>query len=263
MIHKTAVILCGGKGTRLGSLGKKIPKSLVKIHKYPIIWYIVNALHYHSINHFILPLGYKGHLIKNYLKKNKEFNNLNIDLIDTGLETTISRRIFYIRNKIKSENFVLLNGDAIFDFNLSKILNKHKKNNFDITFLGCSAPLNYGIVGIKNKKIISFERDIEFDLVKSKKKENFSGYTFSGISVIKSKLVKNNFKSYLNFEREFYPKIIKKHKSNFESISGFWHSIDNIKDINILNQNESIKKYRNIQKIQKKLKFNEKKFMEK
>ena len=62
----------------------------------------------------------------------------------------------YIRNKIKSENFVLLNGDAIFDFNLSKILNKHKKNNFDITFLGCSAPLNYGIVGIKNKKIISF-----------------------------------------------------------------------------------------------------------
>ena len=66
MIHKTAVILCGGKGTRLGSLGKKIPKSLVKIHKYPIIWYIVNALHYHSINHFILPLGYKGHLIKNY-----------------------------------------------------------------------------------------------------------------------------------------------------------------------------------------------------
>ena len=54
MIHKTAVILCGGKGTRLGSLGKKIPKSLVKVHKYPIIWYIVNALHYHSINHFIM-----------------------------------------------------------------------------------------------------------------------------------------------------------------------------------------------------------------
>ena len=124
MIHKTAVILCGGKGTRLGLLGKKIPKSLVKIHKYPIIWYIVNALRYHSINHFILPLGYEGHLIKNYLKKNKECNNLNIDLIDTGLETTISRRIFYIRNKIKSENFVLLNGDAIFDFNLSKILGR-------------------------------------------------------------------------------------------------------------------------------------------
>ena len=163
MNYKTAVILCGGKGTRLGSLGKKIPKSLVKIHKYPIIWYIINALYHHSINHFILPLGYKGNLIKKYLKKNKKFNNLNIDLIDTGLETTISQRIFYIRNKIKSENFVLLNGDAIFDINLSEILNKHKKNKFDITFLGCSAPLSYGIVGVRNKKIISFERNMKFD----------------------------------------------------------------------------------------------------
>ena len=68
---------------------------------------------------------------------------------------------------------------------------------------------------------------------------------------------------YINFEKEFYPKIIKKHKSNFESIRGFWHSIDNIKDINILNQNENIKKYRYIKKIQKKLKSNEKKFLEK
>ena len=55
MNYKTAVILCGGKRTRLGSLGKKITKSLVKIHKYPIIWYIINALYHHSINHFILP----------------------------------------------------------------------------------------------------------------------------------------------------------------------------------------------------------------
>ena len=44
MNYKTAVILCGGTGTRLGLLGKKIPKSLVKIHEYPIIWYIINVL---------------------------------------------------------------------------------------------------------------------------------------------------------------------------------------------------------------------------
>ena len=76
-------------------------------------------------------------------------------------------------------------------------------------------------------------------------------------------MLKNKFENYINFEKEFYSRIIKKHKSNFESISGFWHSIDNIKDINILNQNENIKKYRNIKKIQKKFKSNEKKFLEK
>ena len=48
----SAVILCGGKGTRLGQLGKKIPKPLVKIHGYPIIWYIINILKRNSFNHF-------------------------------------------------------------------------------------------------------------------------------------------------------------------------------------------------------------------
>ena len=68
MINKTAIILCGGKGTRLGSLSKKIPKCLVKIHSYPIIWFIINILKKNSFNHFILPVGYKGEIIKNYIK---------------------------------------------------------------------------------------------------------------------------------------------------------------------------------------------------
>ena len=68
-VLKTAVILCGGKGTRLGSLSKKIPKSLVKINDKPIIWYIIKNLIKNSFNHFILPVGYKGRLIESYIKK--------------------------------------------------------------------------------------------------------------------------------------------------------------------------------------------------
>ena len=66
---RTAVILCGGKGTRLGSLSKKIPKSLVKIQNKEILWYIINILKINKFNHFILPIGYKGKLIKNFIKK--------------------------------------------------------------------------------------------------------------------------------------------------------------------------------------------------
>ena len=69
MKYKTAIILCGGKGTRLGAIGKKIPKSLIKIHNTEILWYIIMMLKKNSFNHFILPVGYKGKLIKNYLKK--------------------------------------------------------------------------------------------------------------------------------------------------------------------------------------------------
>ena len=169
----SAIILCGGRGTRLGNLGKKIPKTLVKIHGKPILWYILKSLLKNSINHFILPLGYKGNQIKKYIDTDKELKRLNIDLVETGLDTNISKRIFLVKNKIKSKNIVLLNGDAIFEFNLEKIFKNHLSKKIDITFLGCSAPLSYGIVGIKSGKIKSFERDIEFNFVKTYKRKKF------------------------------------------------------------------------------------------
>ena len=58
--NKTAVILCGGKGTRLGNIGKKIPKTLVKIQGEEILWFIISSLLKNNFQNIILPLGYKG-----------------------------------------------------------------------------------------------------------------------------------------------------------------------------------------------------------
>lgn len=246
---RSAIILCGGKGTRLGSIGKKIPKTLVKIQGKPILWYIINALKRNSITNLILPLGYKGNLIKKYITKNPEFKNINFELINTGESTSISKRIFFVKERIKSKNLVLLNGDAIFNFNLKKIFNNHVKNNYDITFLGCSASLSYGVIGIKKKKIVSFKREIDFDKVYSTKVKNIYGYVFSGISIINANLIKNNFNSSYNFEKEFYPKIIKRKNTNFKFIDGFWYSIDNPKDINSLNNKINKINFNKVKKI--------------
>lgn len=259
---RTAVILCGGKGSRLGELGKKIPKTLVKVQSKPVLWYILNILKKNSFNHFILTLGYRGSMIKEYLKNNKNFNNFNIEAIPTGSNASIAQRIFKIKNKIRSNNFLLLNSDAIFDDNLNKFYNNHERKKYGITFLGCSAKLNLGIVGKVKNKIVSFERDIDFNSVKKKNYSNFVGYVYSGISIISNKILRLNFKNFINFEKKFYPKIIKKYKSNFESMNGFWYSIDNVKDINIAN-NKVFKKYLLIKKIKKKLIIYEKKFLEK
>lgn len=257
----SAIILCGGKGTRLGNLGKKIPKTLVKIQGKPILWYIIKVLKKNLINHLIFPLGFKGNLIKKYLKKIKEFKNINFDLISTGLETSISKRIFFIKNKIKSKHLVLLNGDAIFDFNLKKILNIHIKKNYDITFLGCSASLSYGVVAIKKNKIAGFKREINFDKVHSNKVKSTYGHVFSGISIIKSDLLKKNFKFNYDFEKEFYPKIIKRKNVNFTQINGFWYSIDNLKDIDNLKVKINKKNFNKVRKLKKKL--NNENFLEK
>ena len=91
METRTAIILCGGKGSRLGSIAKKLPKTLVKIHSNPILWFVLKNLQRNKFNHLILPIGYKGNMIRNYLIKNKkEFRNLKIDVVKTGIDTTIA-----------------------------------------------------------------------------------------------------------------------------------------------------------------------------
>ena len=68
MKFKSVIILYIGKGTRLGSISKKIPKALVKIQKKEILWYIINFLKKNNFNHFILPLGYKIDYMKKFYK---------------------------------------------------------------------------------------------------------------------------------------------------------------------------------------------------
>ena len=174
---KTAVILCGGKGTRLGQLGKKIPKCLVKIHKKPIIWYIIKTLKKNSFNHLILPIGYRGKMVKKYLNQ-KDFQDLKIQIIPTGENTNIAKRIFLIKERIISKDFLLLNGDAIFDLNVKKIYETHTKNKIDMTLIGCESQLAFGTIGVQRKKVISFDREITYNAVKVKNRKNFVGYVY-------------------------------------------------------------------------------------
>jgi len=132
---RTAVILCGGKGTRLGALGKKIAKTLVSVQNKKIIWYIINILKINNFNHFILPIGFKGNLIKRFIYKEfKQNENFKIDIVNTGINSSISKRISIIKTLIKSDNFLLLNGDAIFDFNIDKIFKNHQKKKLFYDF---------------------------------------------------------------------------------------------------------------------------------
>ena len=249
---RTAVILCGGKGTRLGQLGRKIPKCLVKIHKRPIIWYIIQTLKKNKFNHLILPIGHKGKMIKNYLNQ-KKFNNLKIEIIATGENTSIAKRIFLIKEKIISNSFLLLNGDAIFNFNVNKIYENHTKDKSDMTLIGCESQLAFGTIGVQGKKVISFDREITYNAIKVRNKEKFIGYVYSGMSVINKKLLNLDFKNFSNFEKRLYPKIIKKYNCKISTPNGYWHSIDNIKDIYVLNKKNNSNKYIGIKKIIKKL----------
>ena len=249
---KTAVILCGGTGTRLGQLGKKIPKSLVKIHQKPIMWFILKSLKRYRFNHFILPIGFKGDQIKKFIRQNSEFKKFKIELIDTGTKTTIAKRIYRVKKFIKSDDFLLLNGDSIFDINLNQIFNNHKKNEYDISFISCESEADFGTIETINGKIINFKRNLNFESIQTGKK-NYKGHVYSGMAVINKKILNENFKNKKNFEKDFFPQIIKKYKSSICKLKGFWCAMDNMKDIDALNKKTiNFNKYMKIKKMKKK-----------
>ncbi len=238
---RSAVILCGGKGTRLGHITKKIPKSLVQFKGKPIIWYIIKILKKNNFNHFIFPIGYRGNLLKKYLNK-EIFKEYNFDIIETGLDTPIAKRIFKIKKFIKSENFLLLNGDAIFNINLDKIYQNHiKRSDTFITFLGSETNLPYGTVILSKGVVKNFQRNVMFNAVKITDKQNNTAYVYSGMAILKKKILTKNIKNLKNFESDLYPTVIKKHKCKFEKFNGFWHSVDNIKDIKIFKDDKNKK----------------------
>ena len=103
------VILCGGKGTRLGFETKILPKPMVKLNKDPIVLHIINYYKKFGYKDFILALGYKGKLIKNYFKK-KSFL-ISIKCVNTGANTLTGGRLLKLKKYLKEEeNFMLTYG---------------------------------------------------------------------------------------------------------------------------------------------------------
>ena len=152
---------------------------------------------------------------------------------------------------------MLLNGDAIFDFNINKIFLKHQKKNKDFTLISSEITYPYGTIGVKNNRVVDFKRNLVYEAVRVRKKENYIAYNYTGMSIINTKkLVQNNkiFVNSANFEMDFFPFFIKKYKSHLVKSTGFWHSIDNIKDIHAINNKKlSKEKYKTLNKIKKKL----------
>lgn len=253
---RSAIVLCGGKGTRLGALGKKIPKAMIKIQGKEIIWYIIKILKRNRFNQIILPLGYKGNMIRKLAKKYKSLFSV-VDLINTGENSNIGKRISLVGDRIKSNNFLLLNGDAIFNFNIDKIFKKHQQRKKDITFISGETIYPYGTIGIRKGKVIDFNRNLNYEALKVRNKNSYTAFNYTGMSVIKTetlKKLKNKCKKASNFETKLFPLFINAFNTELVKLTGFWHSVDNMKDINVINNKKILKnKYISFKKIKQKL----------
>ena len=230
-----AVILCGGKGSRLGDIGKKKNKSLLLVNNNPIIYYIVKQLLKEKFKKIILPLGYKGNDIKKYIRKKFVKDLSKFIFINTGINSEISERITKIKKFIHSKGSLLLvNGDTIFDFNLNNFFNSHFKKNKNISLATFSPKIDLGLIEIKKNKPIKFKKSIFiYGFLQNKIKY----LAYSGLLLLKSKYLKNfSFDSKTDFEEKMFNKSMKlKNVNFFEVKKGICFPIDNVKNLHYAN----------------------------
>lgn len=177
-----AVILCGGKGTRLREETEFKPKPLVEIGGMPILWHIMKIYSHYGVKDFILCLGYKGHLIKRFFldmdiynrditintrTKEIEYNDKdiyddwNITFAETGGDTGTGARVKQIKRYIDEDDFFLTYGDGVADVDINHLYKFHRKHGKIGTVTAVRPMTRFGVLSITNGLVVDFaKRDI-------------------------------------------------------------------------------------------------------
>jgi glucose-1-phosphate cytidylyltransferase len=171
------VIFAGGLGTRISEETGTRPKPMVEIGGKPVLWHIMKMYEHYGHNEFIICLGYRGYMIKEYfanyflhnsditidLGKNKsEVHNSNaenfkITLVDTGLETKTAGRLKAVQKYTGDEDFMLTYGDGVSDVDFKKLLAFHKNNNKIATVTAVQLDARFGGLDLAdNGDVLSF-----------------------------------------------------------------------------------------------------------
>jgi len=147
------IILCGGQGKRMGSITKKIPKPLVKIGSLSIIEHKLKFYKNQGFKDFVFCVGYKGEIIKKFLKK--KYSKLSF--FDGGINSGILKRI-YLARKILNTTTIVSYGDTLAKINFKDLLNKHKKSKAVLSIVVAPIKNPFGLVSWNTKnKATKFE----------------------------------------------------------------------------------------------------------
>ena len=235
--NKWAVILCGGRGSRLGSLTDDRPKPLIEVHYKPIIWYTFWSLYRYGFRNFILPLGYKGEMIENYIGNASRDTGCNILCVDTGEDSSIASRIDQIAPFIPDhENFFILNSDTIFDFDIDGMYQLHKAEDALVTLSSVEVISTWGLILLKGDAVVGFDRERKVHRMTAVDASSLEGVVNSGLAWLnKDALAYVNLNTCDDFETSLYSKLIEIGRAAHFRLRGCWFPIDTPKDLQIVN----------------------------
>jgi len=235
------VILAGGLGTRLSEETELKPKPMVEIGGMPILWHIMKIFSTQGYHEFIICLGYKGFLIKEYFANyfmhlsditielstgNTKVHNCNSEkikmtLIDTGIATQTGGRIKRVKEFIGNKTFMLTYGDGLADININNLLKLHKKNKKLATITAVRPPGRFGslILG-DNNEVRKFEEKPLGD----------GGWINGGFFILEPEVLNYIKDDNTLWEREPLVKLAAEGQLSAYEHSGFWKPMDTIRD---------------------------------
>ncbi|MCB4790680.1 MAG: glucose-1-phosphate cytidylyltransferase [Elusimicrobia bacterium] len=243
------VILCGGLGTRLREETEFRPKPMVNIGHHPILWHIMKIYAHYGHKDFILSLGYKGEMIKEYFYHYELMNNdltlelghpeksfihqsgkekgWRITLADTGEKALKGARLKKVEKYIDTDEFMMTYGDGVADVDINKLLAFHRSHGKLATLTGINPASRFGELKIDGNNVKAF----------NEKPKNSSEFVNGGFFVFKKGIFKY-LSSDDKCDLEIGPleKVARDGQLRVYKHTGYWACMDTLRDVDYLNK---------------------------
>lgn len=234
------VILAGGMGTRISEETSVRPKPLIEIGGRPILWHIMKIYSYHGFNEFIICLGYKGYMIKEYfanyflhmsditfdIANNKmevhqhQAEPWKVSLIDTGDETQTGGRLRRVKDHIGDDDFFFTYGDGVGSIDIAALLAFHRTHGAAATVTAVRPPGRFGAMALDDDAVIRFEEKPHGD----------GGWINGGFFVLKPSVIARIAGDTIPWEREPLEQLAAERQLRAFRHEGFWHPMDTLRD---------------------------------
>lgn len=214
---KKALILAGGKGTRLRPITYEIPKPMVPIQGRPLLEHTIEFLKKHDIRDIIISIGFLGDKIREYFGDGSKLG-VRISYVDETEPTGTAGPLRLAAPHLKNHHFVMINGDNLFNLDLDNMIHNHFENNClaTIALASVNDPTKYGVARLKGQQITEF-------VEKPKMKDAPSNLINAGVYLLSPevlKLVPN--KMFSMIETEVFPQLIEKNQFYGYVMEGQW-----------------------------------------
>ena len=238
------VILAGGLGTRLSEETTVRPKPMVEVGGKPVLWHIMKTYSHHGVNDFVICLGYRGYVIKEYfanyflhmsdvtfdLRRNemKVHHNASepwtVTLVDTGDATMTGGRLKRVREHVGDDTFCFTYGDGLSNVNVAEVIAFHKAQGTYATMTAVQPPGRFGVVDIEEDKIRKF----------TEKPVGDGGWVNGGYFVLEPKVFDYLAGDETTWEREPLENMVCEGRVAAFRHRGFWQNMDTLRDRAVL-----------------------------